>query len=369
MSHPVEQLSAFLDRELPEDERRGVEAHLATCPSCARHLRELAALDALAREAPPAEAPDGYHDALPGRVRRRIRADRPASTRAPWVWPLAAGLALAVLAPIVLRQQLSRERVPSGPPAVAMDAPSAPATTLAPAQSKAAAPLGKAQAPRDERRRTDSGVLERERALTRPQAASGAPPREAAPEPKAGFAAPPSAARANEQDRAAPRAEPAVVGAVVAAPPAATADPAGQETLGATGRRKDEPTASADRLAEGVDAASPSKKMDAARLRAAEAKLEDAAFRDATSLPASTPEQARKAREAWGRFVSLHPTGPRADEGRVRFIEAAVAVFRLTGDQGDRVLAENEARAYLAVPGAPQAPRVRAALRLLDAPR
>lgn len=365
--HPVESLSAFLDDELENAERRGVAAHLAACPSCTRHLREMAAVDALARSSPPAGAPDGYLEALPGRVRRRIRADRPASARAPWVWPLAAGLALAVLAPLVLRQQLSRQRDSSSAPAVAMDAPAAPATTMAPEQSKAAAPRRSAAAPPDERRRTDSGVSERESALARPQAASGAPQREAAPEPKAreGFAAAPSTARANEQDRAAPRAEPAAAGAVVAAPPAAAA-PTGQEALGAAGRRKDEPTPSADRFAEGVDAASPSKKMDTARLRAAQPKAEEAVFRDTASLPASTPEEARKAREAWGRFVSLHPTGPRADEGRVRYIEAAVAVFRLTRDEADRAIAEREARAYLAVSGAPQTSRVQAAVRRLD---
>jgi len=106
-AHPVESLSALLDEELDDAERRVVEAHLAACPSCARHLRELAAVDALARDLPPAGAPDGYLETLPGRVRRRIRADRPASAR-PWVWPLAAGLALAVLAPIVLLQQRAR---------------------------------------------------------------------------------------------------------------------------------------------------------------------------------------------------------------------------------------------------------------------
>jgi len=58
--HPVESLSAFLDDELEDAERRGVEAHLAGCPSCARHLRELSAVDALARGIPPAAAPDGY---------------------------------------------------------------------------------------------------------------------------------------------------------------------------------------------------------------------------------------------------------------------------------------------------------------------
>src|SRR5688500_13298052 len=103
--HPQELLSALLDGELDATQRRDVETHLAGCPSCARHLEELKAVDVLARGLPPVAVPDGYLDALPGRVRARIRADRsPSAARAPWVWPLAAGLALAVLAPLVLRE-------------------------------------------------------------------------------------------------------------------------------------------------------------------------------------------------------------------------------------------------------------------------
>jgi len=343
--HPVESLSAFLDDELEDAERRGVAAHLAACPSCARHLREMAAVDALARGMPAAAAPDGYLEALPGRVRRRIRADRPASTR-PWVWPLAAGLALAVLAPLVLRQQLSRERVSSSAPAVAMDAPAAPPTTAAPEQSLAAAPRRSAATPQD---------------------ASRAPQREAAPAPKVrdAFVAPPPAA--NESDRAAQRASSAVAGSAVDAPAPAAA-PAEQGALVAV-EGKEERTESAGALAGRSDAAPSLKKADALRRGAAEPKRvadDEKAFQDNSSLPASTPQEARRTREAWRRFVSLHSDGPRADEGRVRFIEAAVAVFRLTRDEADRAIAEREGRAYLAVPGAPQVSRVRDALRLLE---
>ncbi len=145
------------------------------------------------------------------------------------------------------------------------------------------------------------------------------------------------------------------------------AAPAGeQEAYAAAGRRKEEQVASAGAVAERMDAPSSLKKADANRQNAAEPKrVEDPekAFRENSSLPAATPEEARRAREAWRRFVALHPAGPRADEGRVRFIEAAVAAFRLTGDPADRAIAEREGRAYLAVPDAPQASRVRDALR------
>ena len=360
--HPVDSLSAFLDDELEDAQRRGVEAHLAACPSCARHLRELAAVDALARGLPPAGAPDGYLEALPGRVRRRIRGDRPASARAPWAWPLAAGLALAVLAPILLRQQRSPDSPPPDRPPVAMDLPAAPAMTAAP---ESLAPAARSAATlQDERRRIDSG------GAARPQASFGAPRREAAPAAKArdAFVAPPPAPHANESDRGLQRASGAVVGAIVEAPPAA-APPEEQDALADTGRRKEERAESGDAVAERVEASSSLKKADAPR-QGAEPKRGGAdaekAFRDNASLPASTPEAARTAREAWRRFVSHHAAGPRADEGRVRFIEASVAVFRLTGDEEDRAIAEREGRAYLAIPGAPQASRVRDALRLLE---
>jgi ribonuclease E len=352
-THPMESLSAFLDDELEDAERRGVAAHLAACPSCARHLQELAAVDALARGLPPAGAPDGYLEALPGRVRRRIRADRPAATR-PWVWPLAAGLALAVLAPLVLRQQLSRER---SAPAVVMQAPAAPAPVTLPMDKS-----------KDERLRLDSGVSEGKPARTPEPPAARPPRREAAAASKArdAFVAPPPAARANESDRAAQTASAAGAEDVVGAR-AAAAPPVEQEALAAA--QEEGRTQSAGALAERSDAAPSLKKADALGRGAAEPKrVADAekAFQENATLPASTPEEARRTREAWRRFVSLHSAGPRADEGRVRFIEAAVAVFRLTRDDADRAIAEREARAYLAVPGAPQASRVRDALRLVE---
>jgi hypothetical protein len=167
--------------------------------------------------------------------------------------------------------------------------------------------------------------------------------------------APPPADAAAEQDRAAQRANAATAETVVA-----------EAELKAA---RDEGRADAPRAAAvgGVGAASSLKKEkdDAGRKRAAE----EQAFHEASSLPAAGPDQARRVREAWRRFVSLHPAGPRADEGRVRWIESAVAVFRLTGDPDDRAMAEREGRAYLSSPNAPQAARVTAALRRLDAAR
>jgi hypothetical protein len=354
--HPVESLSAYLDGELPDAERRGVAAHLAGCPSCARHLRELAAVDALARDLPPPGAPDGYLEALPGRVRRRIRAGRPAVMRAPWLWPLAAGLGIAVLAPIVMQQLRARE---GGSPAVAMREPAPPEVRI---EDPAVVPE------RDEAGPPATAVPP----VARPRAQARArdPRREAATaapaEARDAFAPPPPAADAKEDEPAAPRANAATVGAVAGAPAKAAAPPQ-PEALAA---RDEERADTAAGVGERGPAASSLKKAESKRPAApTPGAAEEKDFRDASALPAASADEARRAREAWRRFVSLHAGGPREDEGRVRFIEAAVAVFRLTRDEGDRAIAEREARAYLAVPGAPQAPRVREALHRLDDPR
>ena len=45
-AHPsAEQLSAFLDQELPDAGRLSIEEHLRECDACAAHLAELAAED------------------------------------------------------------------------------------------------------------------------------------------------------------------------------------------------------------------------------------------------------------------------------------------------------------------------------------
>ena len=126
-AHVLDRLSLYLDGELAAAARTEVEAHLQGCSACARHLEELAAVDAAARDL-PVPAPPGYFDSLPARVRARLPAPR---RRAPpvWVWAAAAGLALAALAPVLLRQTTSpvpeatrteeTERVAAPPPPIA----------------------------------------------------------------------------------------------------------------------------------------------------------------------------------------------------------------------------------------------------------
>ncbi|HSD65163.1 MAG TPA: zf-HC2 domain-containing protein, partial [Vicinamibacteria bacterium] len=104
--HERERLSAYLDRELPPDERLMVEAHLAGCAGCTALLAELAAADEAAA-ALPAEAPAGYFESFPARVRSRLgprKAQAPARRLPAWTWAAAAGLLLAIVVPLTLRQ-------------------------------------------------------------------------------------------------------------------------------------------------------------------------------------------------------------------------------------------------------------------------
>jgi hypothetical protein len=94
---------------------------------------------------------------------------------------------------------------------------------------------------------------------------------------------------------------------------------------------------------------------------------EETAFRTVAELPLTSAAAARRARQGWERFLADYPDGARADEARVRQVEAAVAAFRASADPSDRALAERDATAYLSSGNAPQAARVKAALgRLAD---
>jgi hypothetical protein len=86
-------------------------------------------------------------------------------------------------------------------------------------------------------------------------------------------------------------------------------------------------------------------------------------------LTEESPEDAagwRELREAWRAFVAEHPQSPRADEARVRTIEAGLEAWRSGGEGEDLVRAREDARAYLAREDAPQAQRVRRALERLE---
>jgi hypothetical protein len=71
-------------------------------------------------------------------------------------------------------------------------------------------------------------------------------------------------------------------------------------------------------------------------------------------------------RDAWRAYLRDEPAGPRADEARVRAVEAGAAAWRQGGDEKDRREAERDAREYLARKDALQPGRVRAALEALS---
>jgi hypothetical protein len=70
-----------------------VLAHLDVCPTCAEVRVQWLAQE----DFPPALAPAGYFDHLPGRMLRKLPSRRPRALRhQPWFWAAAAGLALAI---------------------------------------------------------------------------------------------------------------------------------------------------------------------------------------------------------------------------------------------------------------------------------
>ncbi len=71
-----ELLSALLDGELPEDQRRAVEAHLAECEVCRRNLESLRRTMDLVSGLPPRPAPSHFAEAVRRNLRRTSRRRR-----------------------------------------------------------------------------------------------------------------------------------------------------------------------------------------------------------------------------------------------------------------------------------------------------
>jgi hypothetical protein len=92
----------------------------------------------------------------------------------------------------------------------------------------------------------------------------------------------------------------------------------------------------------------------------------DERFRLLLGKTASSAAEARALRDAWRALAREEATGPRADEARVRAVEAGVEAWRRGKDERDRVDARREGREYLARADALQRGRVRAALKTLS---
>lgn len=401
--HVQDLLSAYLDGELSPPERAMVEAHLAACAACAARLEDFATLDATMREL-PLEAPAGYFDAFPGRVRERVRGRAaPASGwHVPlWGWAAAAALVLAVLTPLTL------ERARLSPPAAAV--PRAPGGESAPARQAPAA----AEARRSGSDASRPGGL-REAAAPAPPAA---PPSAPEPAPAAGvqgelrktgaaqFAPPPAesrrenaapdAAAVQDEERlaglgysstresglaaSAPEASPEDAPAGAGAAPPVKSEPAFARAVPAprvAAERDAESDHKEQAAAEAEGGSAPRDAVAGARGRAAAtpgpARAQDGAAEEefaalrARVTGAATLDQARALRDDWRSFAARNPSGARGDEARFHVIEAGHRAWRLSRAARDRAVLARDARTYLERSAGAHAERVRAILNEIE---
>ena len=369
--HERERLSAYLDRQLPVAERAAVEAHLAGCPECAAFLAELAEVDEAAA-ALPAEAPEGYFETFPARVRSRLEAPKAGGgRRVPvWTWAAAAALVLAVVTPLTLRQRRAApgETLP------------APPVALQPAPSMAEPALA------DEARRpqTPSPAL--------PARAAPAPPGRSKSVPAAGPApvaadapavVPPASEVVPRASKDEARAEGRFAREPGAPPPApaqvATAQVAlaEAESAAAAGGPAPEPVANREKgvrerlrpAAAEATAESVSPALSAATagpaVGAPDVREDEDAFRRLEAARPRSAVERRRLRDDWNAFAEAHPTSLRADEARVRAIVAAREAWLAGGNESDEDAFRRDAAAYLQRQDARQKPRVE---RLLAEP-
>jgi hypothetical protein len=356
--HVTERLSAYMDGELAEGERTEVDSHLRACPACAGYLEDLRGVEAAAR-ALPLDVPDGYFEAFPGRVRQRLAAGRRrrAILVPAWIGAAAAAVVLALITPRLLREPRAIPAVPGA----ARDA-AAPALAI-PAEPAARPPAPDFAKDSGMARKTDSALRRSET----PNLRANAP----AEPPAAVPAAPPKLA---EGIRPQPTTPPTAGGALArekkeaderrdmdyaAAPPADRLEPAPQShTEAEDAPAREEQKTRQDKTARAVGGATQE--------RAANAAGPDARFQLLARSKVSTVAEARALRDAWRAFVRDEPRGPRADEARVRAIEAGAEAWRKGRDEKDRAEAERDGREYLARADALQTDRVRSALKTLS---
>jgi anti-sigma factor RsiW len=397
--HVVERLSAYLDGEVPADERQAMAGHLRDCDTCARRLEEIAAVDAAVREL-PAEPPAGYLDGFAASVRRRLERQSPRVRRLPvWTWAVAAALVLAVVTPLTLRRGPAPAESPARDEQAGRGTPAPDAAVTAPSAGGAPSTDGRfAEAKR--RLEPPLPAPQAARPSPAPQYAPAIGPAEPrrdrsapAPGPAAPRAEPPGArpapAPAEGEEGSAGGTAPGAEGFVLA-PPAEETDTAELRKARERAPRaeaqgpQDRPASADSRLA-GTgdpaleDASSRSGKQEQAGAAAGVASSSSAlggrvgaaresaeqAYRALESRAGSSADEARALREAWRAFARRHPESHLADDARARLVEAGVAAYRLSHDRRDRDVARADAAAYMARTGA-HAERVRALLRELE---
>ena len=123
-----DRLDAWVDRTLPEAERREVEAHLVACPACQEEERRLRRLLAHASALPRSVSPP--RDLWPD-ISRRLERRQAWSRARPGSWqPLLAVAATVVLAIVALTV---RSPEPLPPHTVVIPSPSTGASQMRPA--------------------------------------------------------------------------------------------------------------------------------------------------------------------------------------------------------------------------------------------
>ncbi|PYQ03877.1 MAG: hypothetical protein DMF83_19850 [Acidobacteria bacterium] len=357
-AHVLDRLSLYLDGELAAAARSEVEAHLRGCSACAHHLEELAAVDAAARDL-PVPAPPGYFDSLPARVRARLPPPR-RRTAPGWMWAAAAGVALAALTPLLFRQAASplpeaertedEARVATPPPTIAN------APVIAPAEAPR---LGGARA----------------KTLAAPKDAAASKSITSAPAPT------PLLYKKGQENAAAAR--PAVGGQIQkhdgpfaqaptqlpqAPPGAARVDESRAEAVEAQ-----EAPAQASKEASPRDVA-PERKAERDQVRGgladsmklAHASGEEARYRALLARQPASADAARKLHDDWAAFAKAHADDPRADEARVRALDALLSAYRTAGEARDLQRLREEAALYLQRSDAAQAPRVQRMLESVN---
>jgi len=379
-SHVGDRLSAYLDDELRPLDREAVESHLRACEACAARLEEMAAVDTLAREL-PVEAPPGYFDSLPGRVRARMSFPARRRPVVPvWSWAVAAALLLAVVVPRMVFEtrapSLSDARFQEAPAA----APARPAVPppAEPAKDAAAPTVAATPAPPAQAVGGVSGRLARSneagRDAERSVGGAEAPKLRQAPmaeTKKAEEGAADSDLQAlakRDQGVSAPR--PAAAAPGVAPPPPPQSAP--EESVTSQFRADelkeqvevDSATATAP-AAGGLAAASPKGAREERRAKRADKSLaaSTSSYASLLSRTTATAAEARALREEWRAFAESHPTGTEGDEARVRVVELGISAWRLSNDPADKALVRQDAEAYLRRDDAAQGQRVRTLLR------
>jgi hypothetical protein len=358
-----ERLSAYLDGELAAAERAEVERALESSPELRRHLAELKALDALARELPEdVAAPEGYFEALAGRVRSQLPRRARRVLAPPWVWAAAAAVVIAAAIPLV-----ESPVEPPEPPAPTAPAAGADSPAVAPddaAESFADAPPAPpvAEPPEAEpgpaSERADPGAAA---GAARPVSRS-APPGQAIPSARG--PAPGVATQRVESVVSQPT--PRVEGTEDASAQPEQKALTWEETRPAEGaparveRVREELALRRERAGPrpGPQGAAPA----AAPVRSAAAAGDASGFDQLAGRSASTPEEARALREEWRAFADAHPESEEGAEARVRVVEAGTLAYRLGGDPADLELARRDAAPLLEGSDADAAERVRGLL-------